>query len=297
MIPGILKQPLEYKYNRWKIILIVSLVVFFLLASFQPFGLDRVTPGERWLRIVGFTLVTASSTAVVAYLFPLVFTGFYNPEKWTWGKFLLNALFVQLFISLGNFAFDWSISDRPPGTFYAVLFSYVSITFLVGLLPMILLIMFTQNYVLKQNLKDAGKLNLHIRNKEGIKTPQPPAGTDTINGPFTLSGSTKEKITLLPQDFLYAEASGNYVKVYYLAGGNTVKSTLLRTTIIQVESLLENYPQIHRCHRAFIVNTFHVINVEGNSQGFNLSLEQTKDVVPVSRSYTKKIREALGENG
>ncbi len=82
------------------------------------------------------------------------------------------------------------------------------------------------------------------------------------------------------------------MKVSYL-DNQTVKQKILRTTISQIEESLRAYPEIARCHRAFLVNITHIINAEGNSQGLQLKIRHIKENIPASRSYAKIIREQI----
>lgn len=283
----VLKQSFPIRYSPWKVTAISSFAIFFILTLFQPFGLSNVG-AEKWFRIVGFTGVTAISTSIVVFLFPFLFKKYYSIEKWTIGKYLFNTSLIILFIGVGNFIFDWNVTNRPQETFWDVFFSYFLITFLVGIIPITLITFISQNYALKQNLRAAASLNLQLLNKSENTTP-----LEISDQIVTLSGTTKEKISLPLNHILYIEASGNYVKIYYLVEDGSVKSALLRTTITLLEETLQPYLVIQRCHRAFLVNVSHINNVEGNMQGFSLSLKYANNEIPVSRTYTKRIKDTL----
>jgi len=282
-------QPYPISKKPWIIVLVSSVLVFFILGLFQPFGLSNVSSARKWPVIAGFACITAISTGIVGYLFPILFKRFYNPDKWTNGKNLLNNALIILVIGLGNFAFDWSFTNRSLETFIPLLSTYLLITFLVGIIPMALIAIIIQNRSLNQNLHDAREMNNHLL--ESLqKTHQPLPRESTL---VLLSGNTKDEIELYPEDILYIEASGNYVHIHYKTGTDTIKQKQLRATIGQMENELEAFPFIIKCHRAFLVNTSYIVNVEGNSQGFLLSLRHTKNLVPVSRTYTKHLRNVV----
>ena len=283
----VLKQSFPIKNSPWRVIAISSFAVFFLLTMFQPFGLSNLGT-EKWFRIIGFTGVTAFSTSVVTLLFPFIFKKYYAIEKWTIGKYLLNTALIILFIGIGNFLFDWSITNRPFDTFWNVFFSYFFITFIVGVIPITLITFISQNYILKQNLREARLLNQQLLEKSKNASRLNPK-----EEMVALTGTTKESISLSPHDILCIEASGNYVKVTYLIENQIARTTLLRTTISLLEETLKPYPMIQRCHRAFLVNISHITNVEGNMQGFLLNLKYINNEIPVSRTYTKRIKTTL----
>lgn len=282
----ILSHPIPHKLHRpWRIVLIVSLTIFFVLAIFQPFGLNTVQSG-KWFRILGYTLVTATISAAILYLFPLIFRRFYT-ENWTVGKSLLNQSLIILLIATGNAVFTWVISGASFEVFAEFLLFFLAVTSLVAIVPLTFIHIFMQNHFLKVNLKEAVTLNRQLsKRQETAKTSQEKEN-------ITLTGTTKDKITLSPTRMLYVEASGNYVNVHYLSEDGKVKQFLLRAAISHIETQLHDHEDIWRCHRAFLVNSFYIAGVEGNSQGFSLKLNHTNNTVPVSRTYAKKIREKL----
>jgi DNA-binding LytR/AlgR family response regulator len=60
-----------------------------------------------------------------------------------------------------------------------------------------------------------------------------------------------------------------------------------------VELQLKKFKNIIRCHRSYIVNLENIENISGNLQGYQLNFKQYTEQVPVSRSYTKKIKSAI----
>lgn len=285
----ITKNNFPIQYSSWRVIAISSLIVFFVLAVFQPFGLSSQAV-EKWFRIIGFTLITTLSTAVVTVVFPFIFKKYYSIENWTLGKYLMDTALIFLLIGVGNFLFAWTVIDKTTESFWDVFFSYFLSTFLVGIIPITLITYINQNNVLKTNLKEATLINEQL-----VKKSTNSNLAKTNNEAITLTGTTKESLLVLPQDIVYMEASGNYVKVTYLVAGKGVKNTLLRTTISCLEKALLAYPIIQRSHRAFLVNILHVINVDGNMQGFMLGIEHSNTKIPVSRTFAKRIKTALAQ--
>lgn len=143
-----------------------------------------------------------------------------------------------------------------------------------------------QNQNLKANLHEAQGLNIQL----AARTVRPDQQKESSS--LILSGTTKDFVELQPNELICLEACGNYVKVNYIQEG-TVRQKLLRTTIRQVEDVLQEYPLIVRCHRAFLVNITHVVSVKGNSQGYKLSFPGLADEVPVSRAYTREVKSRL----
>lgn len=111
-----------------------------------------------------------------------------------------------------------------------------------------------------------------------------------------LQGSSKESVTLRAADLLFIESEGNYANVHYLQDGRPAKK-LLRCTLKQLEEMLESEKQIIRCHRAFIVNLMQVKHVEGNTQGYQLTLNHAEQRIPVSRAYAATVYQEIEGKG
>ena len=278
-----LKQPYPANEKPWQTVIVAFIAVFLLLALFQPFHLQGVF--NKWLIIGGYSLVTAVCTFIVTYAFPVIFKKFYQAATWTNCKNMLNNLIIILTISLGNFLFDISIWHREPEIFLSVFLFYLIATFIVGLVPVTVISFFIQNNSLKRNLREAKESNNRLLERLAANEPALPFNS----GMITLSGTTKDSVSFNPETLLYIESSGNYTTFYYQEN-DIVKQKQLRATISQIETDLQPYPDIVRCHRAFMVNIAQIVSVTGNSLGFQLKLKYTKDEVPVSRTYTKLIR-------
>ena len=68
---------------------------------------------------------------------------------------------------------------------------------------------------------------------------------------------------------------------------------LLRMTMKQAEEVTGGSPLVAKCHRAFLVNLRKVVKVSGNSQGYRLLLEGYPEEIPVSRAYSKQVKELI----
>jgi hypothetical protein len=264
------------------------LIVLFILGIFQPFGIEEMIK-RGFAVLAGFVLVTVIGVSIIAYIFPLLFKRFYS-ENWTVGKNLLNSLLILLTISLGNTCYHCLLTykDIPfnwENASVTFLF-YLAITFLVSIVPFAIITFLQHNHSLSKRLQEVQELNKKLAGK----TPSPQTAYNSK--PIILSGNTKDSIELHPEQFIYTEAYGNYVKVNYAEGG-LIKQKLLRTTIKQMEDELAPVPFIIRCHRAFLVNIQQIASVKGNSQGYKVSFDYPVEEIPVSRAYTKELESSL----
>lgn len=91
-----LQSPYPVVYQRWKVVLISSLVVFLILLVLQPFGISGIEGHKFWI-LLGFMGVTAVFLSIPVYLFACLFPEFYKEEGWTVWKQIVNLLMVILF--------------------------------------------------------------------------------------------------------------------------------------------------------------------------------------------------------
>lgn len=279
-----MSQPAPVNEKPWLSVLLCVAIVIFILAIFEPFNFRLNSLGQVWV-LVGFALLTMLVTSIAFVLFPKIFKRFYNPDKWTTGKSLLNNVFFLIIMGIGVVCYDYFIVMKQlpeyfPMGFLVDLFAALTI----GIVPLSIITIITQNNALKRNLNSSKEINQMLSERINIS----PKQEDLI----TLNKSTKESISIRPEDILYMESEGNYVNVHYRQD-EKVTYKQIRSTIKQMEETLQNHPMFIRCHRAFIVNINYISNAEGNTQGYQLTLSNVPLEIPVSRTYLKNIKDAL----
>jgi hypothetical protein len=280
-----LSQPAPVNDKPWLSVLLCIIVVIFILAIFEPFSFKLNSLGQLWV-LIGFALTTMLVTSVAFVLLPLIFKRFYDPNKWTIGRILLNNVFILIIMGIGVVCYDYFIVMKQlpqyfPMGFWVDLFA----TLTIGIVPISIITIISQNNTLKRNLNRSKEINQIL--SERVKT------LSTNDDVFiTLKGSIKESISLKPEDIIYIESEGNYVNVYYKQD-DKIMHRLLRSTTKQMEESLQNHAMFIRCHRAFIVNTNYISNTKGNAQGYQLTLYDISQEIPVSRTYLKSIKDAL----
>lgn len=279
-----MSQPAPVNEKPWLSVLLCVAIVIFILAIFEPFNFRLNSLGQVWV-LVGFALLTMLVTSIAFVLLPKIFKRFYNPDKWTTGKSLLNNVFFLIIMGIGVVCYDYFIVMKQLPEYFPMGFLVDLLAALtIGIIPLSIITIITQNNALKRNLNSSKEINQIL--SERIKVS--PIKEDLI----TLNKSTKESISIRPEDILYMESEGNYVNVHYRQD-EKVTYKQIRSTIKQMEETLQNHPMFIRCHRAFIVNINYISNAEGNAQGYQLTLSNVPLEIPVSRTYLKNIKDAL----
>lgn len=282
-----LNRPTYAVDRPWTLAILNSTVIGLILAIFEPFHYrlnSFIQFGVLW-GFIGLSFVTSVLGFVVA---PKIFKRFYDPDQWTTGKNILHCFLFLLFIGICTFIFDRYFlikadfrTDFGTHDFYVILFIDMLAAFTIGIIPLIFGLFIVENNALKRNLLEAQRLN-KLLSERGLQEEET---TETI----TLSGDTKDSISLIPENILFMEASGNYVEICYKEEAQE-KHKLLRSTIKQMEEVTQAFSYLIRCHRAYIVNINHIRNISGNAQGYRLSLTDTMQEIPVSRTYLKELK-------
>ena len=285
----ILRSPYPFLCQRWKTVVIPSVIVFLILYILQPFGISQIGGSKFWVTF-GSALVSVVASCIVTYLLPALFPSYYKEQNWTLGKYLINMLLLLLLITVGIWAFQsWLMGIGLNARLFFLSLSWVAV---LAPFPTILFLMWNRNLQLSRNLREATEINIYLSKK--ISSGDEIVSPEEKEGPLIMlvfSGGTKETLEVQASDFYYAEAEGNYVKVTFRSTkGEKLVQKMLRITMKQAEDAATACPFIVRCHRAFLVNTHLVMKVDGNSQGYRLRLEGCDEEVPVSRAYAKEVK-------
>lgn len=115
---------------------------------------------------------------------------------------------------------------------------------------------------------------------EKIKDQKKP---NQLNLPSVLKLNSQNDI-IYPNEIIYIEAMGNYVKVYSVQND---KPAVINITMISLENLLCPYGFI-RCHKRFMINGLFVVTIKNN-----LCSLSNKINIPVGISYQQKVKSFL----
>ena len=114
-----------------------------------------------------------------------------------------------------------------------------------------------------------------MRGKRGIDT-ETYLSFQSVNG--------KDILRTKLQDFLFANASENYVTIHYKTNESN-KQHLIRKTLKALEEEFKSFSEITRIHRSYLINTSNVQAVKQNNG--KVFLEISGQEIPVSKSYQK----------
>jgi len=228
-----------------------------------------------------FGLITFMSVFIVCFFSPKVFKKFFDSQSWTVFKQIIFS-FVNIFIiTIINAIFVYYNNFTELSFFYIFLMNLLQ-TFLIGIIPTIILTFWVEQKYYKKHYKIAKEQSNKITNKN--KLPDKNTVFDFSIG--------KEIFKIESQNLLYIKADGNYCTIFYNKE-NSINKKMLRSSLKNIEDKVKDNEKIIRCHKSYIVNMNKVINMTGNARGYNFFLNETDFAIPVSRNFPKSLLKKL----
>ena len=254
-----------------------SIGVFLFILFFRPFDATYDNVNNLILFFSGFAGILFILNNILFIAIPALFPKSIKISEWKAGPpFVLNAL--ALVLNSVAFTFYLRYVGKTSITFHIV-YKIVLICLSVVVLFRVLHKMRYQNYQLKI---------LHEKLKDQQNIPD-----EEFHEKIELTSENKaERIKLRKENIYTIKAADNYIEINYKKNGNLHKK-LLRNTLKNIESQLEDYSSFVRCHRAYIVNLDHVLKFSKNYSGNQLLISDIEEEIPVSRHYLLKVKEKL----
>jgi hypothetical protein len=193
-----------------KLLISLSLFVTFFLYVFEPFGLSTLEDNQL-LICLGFGSMTFVGALVYDFFFHLLLKLDSNPEKWTYGKWVLDNLGYMLFISMANFLYarlviigfiNWEF-------FPQMIYS----TFMIGIIP----ILSIGAWTLLRGEKKYQSIAEEINQGKNSSAQVPDYSTALFEIPT--------------HQIRYIEALQNYIKIDYITPEGDLKEKIERTTL------------------------------------------------------------------
>jgi hypothetical protein len=271
-------------HTQWRGALFGFLFVTFFLYLFRPFG-GNAFEGNNWewfLECLAFGTVTL----VVSIIWALIvqaFSTIFEEIRWcVWKEILAILVFLTLIGSANLLYAAYHYHQTITAQYFWV---WQFATWSIGIFPVIFGVFIKQLRWMKRYHQEAAQLTRIV-----AEHPHPTRKSQQF---IRLTGENQgEYLEMALQNLLYIVSADNYVIVYYLDNQN-FKNKILRSSLKNVATQLEAFPQCFRCHRTHLVNLDQVTSVLGNAQGYKLQLAHGDQLIPVSRALNDTIRARL----
>lgn len=269
---------------KFKISISIGMFVFLFLYIFKPFYLASfVDIVLQYTALIGF--ITFLGVFFILFIPPLFFKNYFNEDKWTIGRNLL-LIITGIFIT-GSCLWYFGNLFKNLYTYNSISYlRYLTYTYLVGTLPVVSFIYLNEKNITKKRennvlkIKKNKKQNEVIISKKLIKE-------ITIN-----SDNGKENITFQIDNLVYITSQGNYAS-FFLKNEKDLTEKILRVTLTKIANELEEYSNIIRCHKSYIVNINVINDISGNARGYLLKSDFIPIDIPVSRIFSKQSLQKL----
>jgi hypothetical protein len=285
-ILSILNKPHPFIFNRYSILL-PSIITFLILVLLKPFEFGTFSIDQLLIwsfifaAIIGLTVLGSVSAIKKLRGKPI-------GENWKVKNEILLFLFVLSIISIVIFALFLILN---PKVNKFDLFSLVVLrTLAISLFPVLILVLYEQNYHQKIKRRQAERLNRELLKR---KNPLHKKKSNSTLPEKIVLVAENEKIALqvTPASLCFVKSEGNYAEVFYHQN-QKIKKELIRNSLKSIEEQLLDY-DFFRCHNRFLINLHHIQRVEGNARNFELELANVDEKIPVSRSKSEKLLQLL----
>ena len=290
MVSKTLQKPHPFIFNSGSILL-PGFIVGLLIFVFAPFGFNELELVNRAILSVMFALISSLGVLIVVGLLKWLAPHFMQEERWTVGKELIIILTVIAGICLLNFVVILSIgiSDMPPRKLFNFVVLY---TLGISIIPVGVLVLFEQFTHQRRKLQQAQRLTRQLRVESSKKSADASSLPDQII--FEAENGNIE-LQLQPEEVLYINSDGNYVEIHYLDSKENTRKKLIRNRLKTFISILPD-ASFFRCHKSYIVNKRHIIQVQGNARNLELILRETDQRIPVSRSKSDALSDFIKDH-
>jgi hypothetical protein len=250
----------------------LSLALFLFYLFFQPFNIESADFNLRLYYYAGFGLICFLFSTLSVLILPVLFKSRIILWKESNVFDYILSLSIWLFVSTATCFYNyflWEIS---------LSLDIVLKIILISLFPGLAF------YILNHYRKLKLSLN---------KVPQESESSEIeIRKVVFMQSGNPEKMEFDPDEIMFLHSSNNYVEVHFVSGSE-FKKELLRTTLKQISSTLDAYPEFIICHRTFIVNLNFVEKITGPPQSKKLVIKGSPDEIPISRQYLVTVKSAV----
>lgn len=279
-IRNYLKRPFPLLLSEkqgWLYIGALVVVIDILVILQQPFGIFNWHHADKWIILSVYGVLFALTYTNMYFFLSTLFPRFYNHETWTFGKELSVLIFFFPIVGLVNWMYTLAVFSA----FHLSFLSFLQVlfySFITGIFPLLFILFYMEN-------------NLLRRHREGLESEE--LLLMTIQLPVQTKKHIQiKKTTLFVNEILFIESNRNDMIIHLTRDGKNTEKTM-RYTLKELEPLLNDCPQLQRCHLSYIVNMEQVENYEGDLSKMQLYLRNYKPYIPVSRSYTHRVKAIL----
>jgi hypothetical protein len=275
-----LSQPHPF-FHKGRVLFQTTFLIFFIGFLFEYFLIPfERNPIEHRFNYFIITLFHVGVACSIYFLFSLIISQFVNEDDWKLYKELFFLFILLTLIGIGEWLIRDIIYNNDKNHDIDFLLVEILHAYLSGTVIIIIVFSFIFNVLKKQNVNSAREINMEKRYVSG-------------NAPVDIIAQIpSDNFSLNPSNLVCALADGNYVE-FYVLDGEQLKKEVKRITLSNAYDQLKRYEFIQKTHRAYLVNLKFLETVEGNTQGYQLTVKHLEFTVPVSRNHLQHFNQAM----
>jgi hypothetical protein len=251
-----------------------TVILFLFAVIYQPLEMHEARSFSFNFTVLLYSLLLSTSVFVAAVIIKRT-NCFSKSGVWTVSKELLSIVIILTCIGVAAYFAGFIVENRGSRWNLATFFDSFTRAVLIGVIPVL--------FPSLLNIRFAFTPEVFQEYQRRVQNSQKATAAELIH---IQSKAKKEELSFLPDELIYAESEGNYV-VFHLIREEKTSEVIIRNSIRNIEQQLAGIPYFMRTHRAFIVNLGKVISKNGNSLGYQLKLEGSNHIIPVSRQNTQ----------
>lgn len=267
------------KYFRTYFGIAISIVLF--IQFFQPFTIEKFDFENKLLFIAGFGIIALITLFSSQILFQ---RHLMRVEEEMRGDTIYMPLYFFFQIAATSLAFIFYI--RYVGQTRITFNSVARVIFICSSLPLTIFL----RYRLYSYGVRVKKLLLETRlMQDKLKQFSESYSSKHIE---IISENEGDNLRIQVSEIVYLKSADNYVEIGYHDEG-IVKKKMVRNTLRNIEQQLVEFNNFIRTHRTSLVNIQYIDRLNKNFNTYCLSLDKTKETVPVSRQYLMSVKDLL----
>lgn len=259
----------------------IAISVFLFTQFFQPFYADIFEFENKLIFLAGFGVIVLIILIVSQILFQQALLVKENDD-------LNNSVHISLYyfflIALTSLAF----------VFYIRFVGHVIITFNIAVRVVFICLSLPVTMHLKLKI-DAYQLRLKILLSD-TRSMQSKLKqfSESYSNKFIeiVSDNESDNFRIQVSEIVFVKSADNYVEIGFHDEGG-VKKKMIRNTLRNVEQQLIEFNNFIRTHRTSLVNIQYIDKLNKNFNSYWLSLDKTKETIPVSRQYLMAVKDLL----
>ena len=253
----------------------IAVGVFVVLFVFQPFGIKEIEESEKMMILIICGVIAFASMLVCQFVFPFVAKSFYDEHHWNGSKQLIQSLMMSIMISLG---LSYFLASKNVGTVSFPVDGLVFFAFTI--IPLVLFIFVQETMHDSKYKRKAENLNSDLKNKSVVNSDNPLK--------ILVFKGNNEKLSLIPNQLIYAKIDGNTSEFFYQNPFGIDKSVI---TIDSKEVLNEliGHPQFVKFSENIMLNTNAIQKISGSARGYDIAIARVNEMVKVSGKFKKNI--------